>query len=57
MVKFKGIELESAYDFVITQLGSEGKGAPVLAAEVFAVLRAGGIKGQLVAPVWKRRSD
>jgi hypothetical protein len=48
---------EATYDFVITQVAGKGKGDRALATEVFAVARAGGLAGQLIAPMWKRISD
>ena len=43
------------YDFVIVQITKKGKDN--VATEVFTVGQRGGIKGQLIAPTWKRRSD
>jgi hypothetical protein len=46
-VEFKGIPIEQGvYDFVIVSV-DDG-----IAKEVYAVLRSGGIKGQLVNPTW-----
>jgi len=39
------------YDFVIVDANGG------LAEEVYAVLRSGGVTGQLVQPTWKRRSN
>lgn len=47
----------TTYDFVITQVAGQGQGDRGLATEVFAVARAGGLAGQLIAPMWKRISD
>ena len=47
----------TTYDFVITQVAGQGQGDQGLATEVFAVARAGGLAGQLIAPMWKRISD
>ncbi|MEE8352020.1 MAG: hypothetical protein V3R37_07530 [Rhodospirillales bacterium] len=44
-----GKEIKLAYDFIIT------KAVGALANEVFAILQSGGVQGQLVAPMWKRR--
>jgi hypothetical protein len=46
----------ATYDFVITEVAEKGNGDR-LATEVFAVARAGGLAGQLIAPTWKRISD
>ena len=43
------------YDFVIT--GATRKGERLLATQVFAADRSGGLAGQLVAPTWSRVSD
>jgi hypothetical protein len=43
------------FDFVIVQITK--KGEDNLATEVFAAAQRGGIKGQLIAPTWTRRSD
>ncbi len=43
------------YDFVIVQVTQKGKNN--LATEVFTAAQRGGIKGQLIAPTWTRRSD
>jgi hypothetical protein len=50
-VEFEGIPIEQGvYDFVIVS-ADDG-----IAKEVYAVLRSGGIKGQLVNPTWIRIS-
>jgi hypothetical protein len=46
----------ATYDFVITEVAGPGTGER-LATEVFAVARAGGLAGQLIAPTWKRIAD
>src|SRR5215469_13409397 len=43
------------YDFVIN--GATKKGTNLLATQVFAADRTGGLAGQLVAPTWSRVSD
>jgi hypothetical protein len=43
------------FDFVIS--GTTKKGQTLLATQVFAVDRFGGLNGQLVAPTWTRISD
>ncbi len=43
------------YDFVIVQITKKGKDN--VATEVFTAGQRGGIKGQLIAPTWTRRSD
>ena len=50
----KGIGTEK-YDFVIT--GATRHEGKLLATELFAVDRSGGLAGQLVAPTWSRVSD
>ncbi len=55
-INFKGDrEVEDSFDFVITQIEKDGKGGNALATEIFAVKHTGGLKGQLVTPIWKRR--
>jgi hypothetical protein len=46
----------ATYDLVITAVAEKGHGDQ-LATEVFAVARAGGLAGQLIAPTWKRIAD
>ena len=43
------------YDFVIN--AATRKGRSLLATQVFAADRSGGLQGQLVAPTWSRVSD
>ena len=43
------------YDFVISAATRQGKN--LLATQVFAADRSGGLAGQLVAPTWSRVSD
>jgi hypothetical protein len=58
-IQFKGVgvEQQGIYDFVITEVAKEKKGRHALATAVFAAQQTGGLHGQLVAPVWTRRSD
>ncbi len=44
----KGEKRKLEYDFVITKV------ADSFAIEAFAILRSGGLQGQLVAPTWRR---
>ena len=44
-----GKEVKLDYDFVISEV------AGAQATEVFSILQSGGLQGQLVAPLWKRR--
>lgn len=56
-IKFEGADGDERildYDFVITQVSQKAAGG-LVAAEVFSILRSGGLKGQLVTPTWKRR--
>jgi hypothetical protein len=43
------------YDFVIN--AATRKGTILIATQVFAADRSGGLAGQLVAPTWSRVSD
>jgi hypothetical protein len=43
------------YDFVINAATKQGRN--LLATQVFAADRSGGLNGQLVAPTWSRVSD
>jgi len=43
------------YDFVISAATKQGRN--LLATQVFAADRSGGLNGQLVAPTWSRVSD
>ena len=43
------------YDSVIVQSAKNGKANH--ATEVFTAAQTGGVKGQLIAPTWTRRSD
>lgn len=58
-IKFKGadVEREGTFDFVITETAPKAAAVPALAREVFAVQQVGGLHGQLVTPLWKRRAD
>src|SRR5262245_10254121 len=58
-IEFKGADVErhGTFDFVITEAVPRKKGVPALATDVFAVQQVGGLHGQLVTPVWKRRPD
>ncbi|MBV8094076.1 MAG: hypothetical protein JO110_12815 [Acetobacteraceae bacterium] len=49
--------LTATYDFVITKVAERRRNDQPLAQQVFAVDRAGGLAGQLVAPFWNRISD
>ena len=57
-IQFEGTgeERNGTFDFVITDVDLP-KNGPALATEVFAVQQVGGLHGQLVTPVWKRRAD
>lgn len=44
----KGEERKLEYDFVITKVADRS------ALEAFAILRSGGLQGQLVAPSWRK---
>ena len=65
IIQFEGVP-ETTYDFVITQTKKlkkvdphpfKGKEDLLLATEVFAVSRSGGLNGQLVTPTWTKRLD
>jgi hypothetical protein len=56
-IQFEGVTGPSVYDFVITKVAKQSRNTQALAEDVFAVSRAGGLSGQLVAPMWKRISD